>query len=187
MLKPNRLLKGTIIGIVISFALAACSAPSQPEPPLSQDEPTVDEQEATAHEPVKIPSAEELCTSLTPEEINAAFAWTDFTVDPGQSATSTNRGHSLCELSPWEIDWSADVFGLTVNAYPLDYNFAHQEGSSYTRDALPGRWANGDRTLREISVNGHPAWIPVSYTHLDVYKRQVQRMPLSRFQATWPE
>lgn len=97
-----------------------------------------------------IPTSDELCGMLSPAQIDAALAWSGFTVDPSKMLPG-ERDHPLCDIGPSNVDFNADVSNLTLEAFPVDCDFG--EGS--TRDELPASWAVDLPNYEETNIAGH--------------------------------
>ena len=103
-----------------------------------------------------------------------------YVIQPTSSPTNDN----LMELLIL-IDALRRASARRINAVIPYYGYARQDRKAKARDPITAKLvANllvAAGAHRVISVDLHAGQIPVSYTHLDVYKRQVQRRnPLKR-------
>lgn len=163
--KPRtRAVTSTLTAIGIAALLAACGG--APAEPVAEPEPEIEivEEQVPEPEPAGAPTGEELCAMLTPDDINAVFTWAGFTVDPAKTMVP-DYDHPVCFFEPTEIDFSADVFNLSLEAYPLDYSFSAQPGEDYDRSELPARWAQQEERYFETVINDVPVYKVRSNTY----------------------
>jgi len=93
---------------------------------------------------------------LSPADIDAAFAWAGFSVDPSRIAPRDEE-YPSCKFEPTEIDFTAPVFNLTLDAQPLDYQFCGQFSCQH-RSKLPAVWEQQDDYRGERMINGVPVY-----------------------------
>lgn len=125
------------------------SAPAPPEPSAPEVATTVLSD--------GLPSAQELCEMLLPEDINAAFSWAEFVVDPAM-IQEESWDHPACYYAPTEPDFSSAITGLHLNAYPLDYRWGLNE-TTKDRSELWSGWGLLDQTYREFEIEGVPVLV----------------------------
>lgn len=142
--------------VAIALLLSACGA-SDPQPAEATKEATNIEEPAStvAPEPetVSAPTAVELCEMVPFAQVNSAIAWSGVAMDP--AASTHNETHNpKCYIEPTEIDFDAPVFNLSLESFPLDFEFGGQQGEDYDRNQLPALWAADNRNVRQSEVSG---------------------------------